>query len=180
MNKLIIKHNELTAEEFILLWEAVHWGPGPSLEQTRLAMEHTLFRVSVFDEDQIVAMARVIGDMGLDYYIKDVVVRPEYQKKGIGRLLINEILQFINDHGVEGTEIFVSAIKNTTYIKRYENINSSEKAGADAEIYLIARLIAHIKRTPSVITEVWYFSSWVAFLSSCKITRKRSPVTGIT
>ena len=32
MNKLIIKHNELTAEEFILLWEAVHWGPGPSLE----------------------------------------------------------------------------------------------------------------------------------------------------
>jgi GNAT superfamily N-acetyltransferase len=97
MNKLIIKHNELTAEEFILLWEAVHWGPGPSLEQTRLAMEHTLFRVSVFDEDQIVAMARVIGDMGLDYYIKDVIVRPDYQGKGIGRLLINEILQFIDD-----------------------------------------------------------------------------------
>ena len=60
-------------------------------------MEHTLFRVSVFDDGQIVAMARVIGDMGLDYYIKDVIVRPEYQKKGIGRLLINEILQFINN-----------------------------------------------------------------------------------
>ena len=67
------------------------------MEQTRLAMEHTLFRVSVFDDGQIVAMARVIGDMGLDYYIKDVIVRPEYQKKGIGRLLINEILQFINN-----------------------------------------------------------------------------------
>ena len=106
MGELMIKHNELTAEEFILLWETV-WGQGPSLEQTRLAMEHTLFRVSVFDGNQIVGMARVIGDMGLDYYIKDVIVRPEYQKRGIGRMMINEILQFINDHGVEGTDIFV-------------------------------------------------------------------------
>lgn len=106
MNKLIIKHNELTAEEFILLWEA-GVGAGTIIEQTRLAMEHTLFRVSVFDGDQIVGMARVIGDMGLDYYIKDVIVRPEYQKRGIGRMLINEILQYINDHGVEGTDIFV-------------------------------------------------------------------------
>lgn len=64
MDKFTIKHNALSAEEFILLWESV-WGQAPSLEQTKLAMEHTLFRVSVFDEDKIVAMARVIGDMGL-------------------------------------------------------------------------------------------------------------------
>ena len=91
MNNLNIKHNELTAEEFILLWESV-WGKGPSPEQTQLAMEHTLFRVSVFDGSTIIAMARVIGDLGLDYYIKDVVVRPEYQGQGIGRLMIGEIL----------------------------------------------------------------------------------------
>ena len=42
--------------------------------------------------DKIVAMARVIGDMGLCYYIKDVVVLPEYQGKGIGRMLIDELL----------------------------------------------------------------------------------------
>ena len=103
MISLNIKHNELTAEEFILLWESV-WGKGPSPEQTQLAMEHTLFRVSVFDGNTIIAMARVIGDLGLDYYIKDVVVRPEYQGQGIGRLMINEILKFINDHGVPGTD----------------------------------------------------------------------------
>lgn len=88
MKELLIKYNELSAEEFVLLWKTV-WGPGPSLEQTRLAMEHTLFRVSIFDQDNIVAMARVIGDMGLNYYIKDVVVRPEYQGRGISRMLIN-------------------------------------------------------------------------------------------
>ena len=106
MNELVIKHNKLTAEEFIFLWETV-WGDGPSLEQTRLAMEHTLFRVSIYDGNEIVAMARMIGDMGLDYYIKDVVVKPEYQGKGIGRLLINELLKFIKENGVKNTEIFV-------------------------------------------------------------------------
>ena len=106
MSEYTIKHNELSAEEVISLWEAV-WGPGPSLEQTKLAMEHTLFRVSVFDGDKIIAMARMIGDMGLDYYIKDVIVSPEYQGKGIGRKLINELLKFVNDNGISGTGVFV-------------------------------------------------------------------------
>ncbi|MGN0648204.1 MAG: GNAT family N-acetyltransferase [Oscillospiraceae bacterium] len=103
---LSIKHNALSAEELIALWETV-WGQGPSYEQTRLAMEHTLFRVSIFDGDKIIAMGRMIGGMGLDYYIKDVVVRPEYQGKGIGRMLINELLAFIRQNGVPGTSIFV-------------------------------------------------------------------------
>ena len=124
MSGLTMKYNELTAEEFILLWETV-WGQGPSLEQTQLAMEHTLFRVSVFDGNQIVAMARVIGDMGLDYYIKDVIVRPEYQGKGIGRMLINEILQFIDDHGIAGTEIFVELCAMPDKIPFYEKFGFS-------------------------------------------------------
>ena len=107
MLDLKIKYNELTAEQFIELWETV-WGDGPSLEQTRLAMKHTIFRVSIWDGDCIVAMARMNGDMGLNYYIKDVVVRPEYQGKGIGRILIDELRRFINNNGVKGTDIFVN------------------------------------------------------------------------
>jgi len=119
MNKLTIKHNELTAEEFISLWESV-WDGAPTLEQTRLAMEHSMFRVSVYDGERVVAMARMIGDMGLCYYIKDVVVRPEYQKQGIGRLLINELLNFIRKNGVSGTDIFVELCAMPDKIPFYE------------------------------------------------------------
>lgn len=119
MSTFTIKHNELSAEEFITLWETV-WGQATSLEQTRLAMEHTLFRVSIFDGDTIVAMARMIGDMGLDYYIKDVIVRPEYQGKGIGRMLIHELLKFVNDNGICGTGIFVELCAMPDKIPFYE------------------------------------------------------------
>ena len=119
MAELKIKYNELTAEQFIELWETV-WGDGPTLEQTELAMKHTLFRVSIWDDDKIVAMARMNGDMGLNYYIKDVVVRPEYQKRGIGRMLINELLKFINDNGVKGTDVFVELCAVPDKIPFYE------------------------------------------------------------
>ena len=121
MHNLTIKHNELTAEEFCMLWASV-WDEPPSLEQTRLAMQHTLFRVSVFDGDTIIAMARVIGDMGLNYYIKDVVVRPEYQRKGIGRLLIGELLRFVHHHGVKDTGIFVELCAMPDKMPFYEKL----------------------------------------------------------
>lgn len=124
MNGLTVKHNELTAEEFILLWESV-WSDAPSLEQTELAMKNTLFRVSVYDKGKIAAMARMIGDMGLNYYIKDVVVRPEYQGKGIGRILINELMRFIDENGVSGTDIFVELCAMPDKIPFYEKFGFS-------------------------------------------------------
>jgi len=85
-----IRHNALSAEEFKLLWESVIGQP-LTIEQARLAIENTLFSVSMYDGDTIIAMARVIEDNGLCYYIKDVMVRLEYRGKELGRRLIDEL-----------------------------------------------------------------------------------------
>ena len=101
-----VRYNELNADQYRELWESV-WGEAPTREQTALGLAHSLFRVSVSDGEKVVAMARMIGDMGLCYYIKDVIVRPEYQHQGIGKLMINELLSFVQRNGIKGTEIFV-------------------------------------------------------------------------
>ena len=116
---LTIKYNSFSAEEFISLWESV-WDGAPAFEQTELAMKHTLFRAAVYDGEEIVAMARMIGDMGLCYYIKDVVVRPEYQGKGIGKMLMDELIKYINNHGVKDTDIFVELCAMPDKIPFYE------------------------------------------------------------
>ena len=130
-----IKHDELNAAEFIELWDSV-WTAAPAYEQVQLAMEHTLFRVSVFDGDTIVAMARMIGDMGLDYYIKDVIVRPEYQGKGIGRMLITELLKFIEENGVSGTEIFVELCAMPDKISFYEKFGFDSNEAQRLKLYI--------------------------------------------
>ncbi|MGN0812986.1 MAG: GNAT family N-acetyltransferase [Candidatus Coproplasma sp.] len=106
MQNFTVKHDQLTANEFIELWKTA-WEGSPSLEQTELAMKNCIFRVSVYDGERVVAMARLIGDFGLCCYIKDVVVRPEYQGKGLGKLLIDEIKNFVKSQGVKGTSVFI-------------------------------------------------------------------------
>lgn len=101
-------------------------------------MEHTLFRVSIYDGDKIVAMARMIGDMGLDYYIKDVIVRPQYQGKGIGRLLIDELLKFIKKNGVKDTGIFVELCAMPDKIPFYE------KFGFEANEAQRLKMMCHV------------------------------------
>lgn len=106
MCELTVKDNTLNADEFIELWTAV-WGGAPTRGQVALALENSIFRIGIYDGSKIVAMARMIGDRGLCYYIKDVIVRPDYQGRGIGRMLLNTLLEFIQISGVPGTDIAV-------------------------------------------------------------------------
>ena len=103
---LTARHNDLTAEQYCELAESVG-AAAPTREQVTQALEHTLFRVSVWDGERIVAMARMNGDLGLCCHINDVAVRPEYQRRGIGRMLVNELLLYLDRHAVAGTEISV-------------------------------------------------------------------------
>ena len=101
-----IRENEFDADAFMLLWNAV-WDGCPSREQVTAALAHSIYRAAVYDGDRIVGMARMIGDFGLCYYIKDVIVHPDYQGRGVGRMLIETMLTFIRTHGVPGTDIAV-------------------------------------------------------------------------
>jgi GNAT superfamily N-acetyltransferase len=124
MDRLTVRYNALTAGEFIALWESV-WGDGPTPEQTARAMASTLFRVSVYDGGRAVAMARMIGDLGLCCYIKDVVVRPEYQGRGIGRMLVQELLRYIRENAVLGTRVSVELAALPEKVPFYEKLGFS-------------------------------------------------------
>ena len=104
MSELQLKANEFDADAFISLWESV-WDGCPSREQIVLALANSVYRVGVYDGGQIVGMARMIGDLGMCYYIKDVIVRPAYQGRGVGRMMMEALLRFIRENGVPGTDI---------------------------------------------------------------------------
>lgn len=103
---LEIRHNDFDADAFVSLWSSV-WDGCPSREQAALAIENSIDRVGVYDGSKIVAVARIIGDRGMCCYIKDVIVHPAYQGRGIGKMMIGELLQFIRENGVPGTDIAV-------------------------------------------------------------------------
>ncbi|GFP76094.1 GNAT family N-acetyltransferase [Clostridium fungisolvens] len=101
-----IKRGILTSEVFIDLVEAVGWGH-PSVEQVDLALKNSLYNVCVMEEGKIIAMGRLFGDSSMSYFIKDLVVSPSYQGRGIGKLIVEDIISFIKDKTPKGWKVCI-------------------------------------------------------------------------
>ncbi len=91
-----VEINKLSAELFLKLYTSVGWEP-PCKEQVEKALQNTIATFVAYDGDSAVGMVRIIGDGGMSFYIKDFAVIPEYQSKGIGRLLIENIEKYIKE-----------------------------------------------------------------------------------
>lgn len=93
---LVYKRQIPTTNEYNYLNEKVGWG-SRNVDIVERALRNTLFGITVFDDDKVVAMARIIGDESIFLYIQDVIVIPEYQGNGIGKEIMNILLEKINE-----------------------------------------------------------------------------------
>ena len=95
-NKMRVEINKLDAEQFLKLYTSVSWEP-PCKEQVEKALQNTTATFLAFDNDEAIGMVRLIGDGGMSFYIKDFAVVPQYQSKGVGKLLIKSIEDYIKE-----------------------------------------------------------------------------------
>jgi len=90
----IILDNQLDTDDFIRLFASAGWGELPQdMVETSLANSYATF--SVKSEDRVIAMARLLGDGAMAFFLKDFVVEPEYQGQGIGRVLLTHVEEYI-------------------------------------------------------------------------------------
>lgn len=69
-----------------------------SREAAVKGLPNSLFSVLLEEDGKIIGMGRVLGDGALVIHIVDIVVRPEHQGKGYGRLIMQEIANFIENN----------------------------------------------------------------------------------
>lgn len=110
---LTIKENNKNINEFNLLYDSVGWGAYDKTISKR-ALDNTFYSVSVYDDGNIVGYGRLIGDTICFIYIQDVMVKPEFQNKKIGTLIMNKLLEKINELKKENPNIrvYLGASKN--------------------------------------------------------------------
>jgi GNAT superfamily N-acetyltransferase len=70
-----------------------------------------LFSISVYDDAKAVGCGRVIGDGLLYFYIQDIIVNPEYHKKGIGTMIMNEIEKYLKKNALNNSFVGLMAAK---------------------------------------------------------------------
>jgi len=66
------------------------------------ALQNTLYSVVAYNEGEPVGIARVIGDGRITFFIKDVIVHPEFRNRQCGKKLMENILMFIEEEACAG------------------------------------------------------------------------------
>ena len=106
-----IKENVLTASEFNVLFNSVGW-IAPTEEQTAEALAHTLCTFSVFYDDTLIGMGRLLGDNAMSYYVKDVAILPDYQGQGIGNVLMKYMITYVKKQLPQGWKVSLELISS--------------------------------------------------------------------
>ena len=86
----------LDLDQLAALFNAVGWQQRAA-DRERLAqlVRGSLWIISAWDGDRLVGFARAISDGAFNAYISTVAVRPEYQRRGIGREIVRHL---VGDH----------------------------------------------------------------------------------
>ena len=112
-------HDDLNADEYNKLRVEVGWEIKNPLIVEKAIRNSTIIKKATYD-NKIVGMARAIGD-GMSYLLVDVVVSSKYQKQGIGKKLVNSIIDAIKNETMAGEYSTINLISIRGMEKFYES-----------------------------------------------------------
>lgn len=91
---------------------------GKSQEAATIGLKNSLFAVCIRDERTLIGMGRVIGDGGAFFQVVDIVVKPSHQGQGLGKVIMKEIMNYLDKNIYPGS--YVSLIADDPANKLYE------------------------------------------------------------
>ncbi len=93
MNIIYREEKNFHAPDLQELFVSVNWESGKYPERLQKAMAHSDHVISAWDSNRLVGLINAISDGEITVYFPYLLVRPDYQKQGIGRTLIRMALE---------------------------------------------------------------------------------------
>lgn len=106
-----IEHRAPTAKQWMELRKSVGWAAFDE-EDAEKSLAATNFCVCAFEDGELLGMARVLGDGIICFYVGNVMVRPDRQREGLGREIMNEIMKYLDEHAAKGAIASLLSIKD--------------------------------------------------------------------
>lgn len=123
-----------TAAEHAALAASVGWSDHFDDEVMAKSLERSLCGVVCLDGDEVVGMARLVGD-GVQYaYVQDVIVRPSHSDQGIASIMVERLLERLREESTG--EIFVGLFSSDEAIGVYESLGFSAEGALGMHLTL--------------------------------------------
>ena len=91
------------------------------------AVKASLWQLAVFDEKELVAYIRLVGDGHSVLLVQDLLVRPDYQRQGIGKKLLEKALETF-PHVYQRLLVTERSEKNLDFYQSLGFVELSEQA----------------------------------------------------
>lgn len=88
-----------------------------SKEELENSLKKSWYFISVYDNTKLIGFGRVISDGIYHALIADMIIHPEYQRKGIGGSLLEKIMDKCKHHNIRDIQLFAAKDKYEFYEK---------------------------------------------------------------
>lgn len=136
---LTYKENVKNSIELCKLYCEVGWGELEPELATK-AIENTLYSISVYNQDTIIGYGRLIGDGVMFIYVQDIMVTPKYQGQGIGKTILNKLMNQVTNYQKINPEIRVYVGPDTgkeEFYRKFGFVTRKEKNLGEGMIYML-------------------------------------------
>lgn len=116
-------------ESFILLYNSTGWNANGEKDKEQLskAISNSWCFISAYFNGKLVGTGRIISDGYLHAFITEVIVFPDFYRKGIGKEILSRLVCKALSHGINDIQLFCAKGKEEFYLK-----NGFEKRMNDA------------------------------------------------
>lgn len=113
-------------------------------QDLKTVFTNSRYKCFVYDNDKIVGVGRALAD-GVDVsYIADVAIHPEYQGQGIGKAIVNKLVEFSKDYNK--ILLFASIGKEPFYAKLgFDKMNTAMAIFKNRQKVLEMGLVSEMK-----------------------------------
>lgn len=119
MENIEIHIRKPTVENYCRLRAACGW-PVPAAAACETALRNSIFGVVAMLNGETIGMGRVVGDASLWNYVQDVIVLPEYQRRGLGKRLMETIMAELARTATPGSDVaLISAPGMTVFYELF-------------------------------------------------------------
>ena len=99
--KVKLVDNILQAEDFVRLRIEAGLVEIP-VEHARKALQNGLLNVSAIYNGELVGMGRLVGDGAMYWYLQEIIILPNFQRKGIGTMIVNHLIDYAKANSITG------------------------------------------------------------------------------
>lgn len=125
----IREYNAWREEEVLRLYASVGWTAYTQRPQTlRRGFENSLLTLAAYEEGRLAGLIRTVGDGCTVVFIQDLLVSPEYQRKGIGSALMKAVLDRFGD--VRQIELLTDRTPATAAFYRAQGFREASERGS--------------------------------------------------